>query len=263
MNKRNHISVAIPAFEMNGMGPIYLKESFDILCEQTFKDFDVVVSDESKTDVIKAVCDEYKDRLDIKYFKNPEGKRRFAENTNYAIKMATGKIIKILLLDDFPYGKDALKNIADNFDLEKDGWLVTACEHSTDGKTFYQPFYPKYSEKIYLGKNTISSPSVLSIKNEKPLFFDVNLIWFVDCDYYKRCFDKFGHPKIVNEISVVNRINPNQTTHTVTWEIKDRELMQMLLKYHSPNEAKRMYRIRRMRRKIFMALSKIKKIICS
>ena len=44
--------------------------------------------------------------------------------------------------------------------------MVTASEHSQDGVNFYRPFYPNYNDQIHLGKNTISSPSVLTIKND-------------------------------------------------------------------------------------------------
>ena len=93
--------------------------------------------------------------------------------------------------------------------------MITACEHTKDGSSFIRPFYPKYNRFIQFGYNTISSPSVLTIKNESPLFFDENLLWLVDCDYYKRCYDKFGKPKILNKINIVNRIGAHQITNTV------------------------------------------------
>ncbi len=147
----------------------FLRKNLDILSEQSFKDFDVVVSDQSKADNIRRICAEYNDRLTLDYYHNPTGPYTSAFNTNTAIKRAKGKLVKILFLDDFFFHKDALKDIVDNFDIEKDNWLVTACEHTTDGVTFTRPFYPRYHDKIHLGKNTISSPSVLTIKNEDPL----------------------------------------------------------------------------------------------
>lgn len=208
------ISVCIPVYDMHGLGHIFLKNSLDILRLQTFRDFDVVISDYSEDQVIKNLCQEYQDKLDIKYFKNSDPTGGMSANTNNAIKHATGKIVKILFQDDFLYDQNSLRIVADNFDLQKDYWLVTACEHSKDGKTFFRPFYPKYNPEIYLGNNTISSPSVLSIKNDNPLLFDPNLKWLMDCDYYRRCHDKFGEPKIVNQIASVNRIGEHQISKT-------------------------------------------------
>lgn len=220
-HKKPLISVCIPTYEMRGLGPDFLRQSFDMLVKQTFRDFDVIISDYSVTDVIKKVCDEYAGRLPIHYSKNPDTHygvlERMSANTNNVIRQADGKLIKILFLDDFLYSKDSLKHIADNFDLDKDHWLVTGCIHTKETKNcvhFYDRMYPTYNKLIHLGANTISSPSVLTIKNDHPLFFDTNLTWLMDCDYYKRCFDAFGPPKIVNEISVVNRMGAHQTSNT-------------------------------------------------
>lgn len=211
----SHITVAIPTYEMRGKGVEYLRHSFDILTRQTFRDFDVVISDHSKDDGIKNLCTEFSDRLTINYFRNESGIGSSSANLNNAIRNSTGTLIKILFQDDFLYDEQSLERIANAFDIEKDAWLVTACEHSNDGTTFYRAFFPKYSEDIHLGNNTISSPSVLTIKNEGPLLFDDKLIWLMDCDYYKRCFDAFGLPKIVNDICVVNRTGDHQVSNTL------------------------------------------------
>lgn len=226
------LSVCIPTHEMSGQGHIFLKQSFNILIHQTFKDFDIVISDNAKDDSIKNVCEQYKDKLDIIYVKNPDTEKRMGSNINNAIKNATGNIIKILFLDDFLYDNESLEYTVKNFDLEKDCWLVSACEHTTDGTTFIRPFYPRYNKYIHLGKNTISSPSVLAIKNENPLLFDENLSWLIDCDYYKRCYNSFGKPKVLDTITVVNRMGSHQTTHTTaTLELRYKEYKYILNKY--------------------------------
>lgn len=214
----SHISVAIPTYEMKGLGADYLRHSFSILARQTFRDFDVVVSDHSKDNMIKDLCDEFSDRLTIHYVRNEDGIGSSSANVNNAIRHATGTLIKILFQDDFLYDEKSLERIADAFDVKTDSWLVTACEHSTNGTDFYRPFYPKYNDRIHLGKNTISSPSVLTIKNEGHLMFDERLIWLMDCDYYKRCHQEFGAPKILNEICAVNRVGTHQVSNTLATE---------------------------------------------
>ncbi|MDD2935323.1 MAG: glycosyltransferase [Candidatus Pacebacteria bacterium] len=209
------LSICIPTYEMKGLGSSFLEHSFKILVNQTFKDFDVVISDHSETNEIRDLCDKYKNRLNIKYFKNKEKRGNSSSNINNAIRKADGKLIKILFQDDFLYNKNSLQRIIDSFELEKDNWLVTACIHTNDGINFYRPFYPKYHDKIHLKKNTISSPSVLTIKNQQPLKFDENLLWYMDTDYYKRCYEKFGEPKILNEVNVVNRAGLHQMTHSL------------------------------------------------
>lgn len=210
-----YISVAIPTYEMKDLGATYLKHSFDILCKQTFRDFDIVISDHSQTDAIMHLCEEYKEKLEIHYLRNKNNIGSSSANINNAIKNAKGKLIKILFQDDFLYDEKSLENIVNNFDITKDYWLVTACEHTRDGVYLEREFYPHYNDQIHLGVNTISSPSVLTIKNEQPLFFDEKLIWLMDCDYYKRYYMVHGAPKIVNQICTVNRIGKHQITNTL------------------------------------------------
>jgi hypothetical protein len=217
MKRQPYLSVCIPTYEMRGLGAVFLVHSLNILAKQSFKDFNVVISDYSVDTEIKKVCERFKNTLNIKYVTNDNHQlplnKRMSGNTNNAILHADGKLIKILFLDDFLYDKNSLKKTVESFEYAEDHWLISASEHSSDGKTFNRPYYPKYNDKIYLGKNTISSPSVLTIKNDSPLLFDENLIWLMDCDYYKRCYEKFGAPKILNEITVVNRVGQHQISN--------------------------------------------------
>ncbi len=227
------LSVCIPTYEMHGLGDKFLTQSFDMLKMQTFQDFEVIISDHSKTNIIKMLCDKYADKLDIKYYKNEQKTGSSSANINNAIQKATGKIIKILFQDDFLYNYTALEEIAKNFDLQKDFWLVTPSIQSKDGINFYRPVYPKYNDETILEKNTISSPSVLSIRNDNPILFDENLIWWMDSDYYKRCYQLYGQPKILNEINVVNRVGDHQITNTLISEnLREREYKYILQKFN-------------------------------
>lgn len=226
------ISICIPTYEMKGKGHIFLKESFNILLKQTFKNFNVIISDHSNNSLIENLCKDYKDKLNIKYFKNIKNVGSSSANINNAIKKADGELVKILFQDDFLFKNKSLEEIVNNFDTKKDIWLVTACEHSNDGITFFRPFYPRYNNLIFLGKNTISSPSVLTINNENPILFDEKLIWLMDCDYYKRYYDKYGLPKILNDINVVNRIGSHQVSNSIiNKNIKVIEIIYVIKKF--------------------------------
>lgn len=228
------VSVCIPTYEMRGLGVPYLAQNLDMLARQTFKDFNVIISDHSADNAIKDLCASYADRLEIQYVRNEENRGNSSANVNNAIRHADGRLIKFLFQDDFLYSEKALKETIDAFGPE-DGWLVSACIHTKDGVHFYRPFYPRYTENIHLGRNTISSPSVLTIRNENPLSFDENLMQRMDCDYYKRCYDRFGTPRVLDTITVVNRAGPHQISQTlITPEIADKEYLYLLSKYHLP-----------------------------
>ncbi|MBI3631989.1 MAG: glycosyltransferase family 2 protein [Candidatus Vogelbacteria bacterium] len=227
------ISICIPTYEMYGKGAFFLKRSLGMLTRQTFKDFDVVISDYSKDSEIKDLCEKYKGKLDIHYFKNNNPVVGMSLNVNNAIANATGKLIKILFLDDSLFNENSLTETIRHFDLEKDHWLVTGCTHTKDGKTFFRPHLAKYHNKIHMGQNTIGSPSVLTIKNDKPPLFDTNLKWFMDCDYYKRCFDAYGAPKIVDSINVVIGVGSHQISNTeATKDLRKAEFKYIVKKYN-------------------------------
>lgn len=211
---------------MSGKGKEVLKRSLDMLKTQTFRDFEVVVSDNSKDDEIKNLCanPEYAS-LSINYFKS--SKIGMAQNTNSAIQNAKGEIIKILYMDDYLANENSLKQIVENF---SGYWMVTGCEHD-DGQHRHKPHYPKYNNKIYRGKNTIGSPSVLSIKNKNVMLFDENMTWLLDCDYYKRMYDKYGEPNILNEINVVIGTSKQQITNILSNWTKKKERYYMAKKY--------------------------------
>ncbi|MES3032189.1 MAG: glycosyltransferase [Patescibacteria group bacterium] len=224
--KKITLSICIPTYEMRGEALRVLTRSFDMLKKQTFKDFEVVISDNSEDSIVKNLCEspEY-GSLHINYLRNP--RKGMAPNTNEAIKHAKGEIIKILYMDDFLANENSLKEIAENF---KGQWLVTGCEHY-DGSRRYNLHYPKYNKKIYRGKNTIGSPSVLSIRNDHPLLFDENMTWLLDCDYYKRMHDMYGEPEILNGVNVVIGTGKHQITNILSSWAKKKERYYMAKKY--------------------------------
>lgn len=218
------LSIAIPAYEMKGKGAAFLRHSLDIIKKQTFKDFEVVVSDDSYSDKIQNLCSKYGF---VKYVRNT-GTRGIASNFNNAIKNCSGELIKMLCQDDFLVGKDALQKTIDSFSGH---WLVSACEHSNDGKTFYRPFIPSYRQDIWKGFNTISSPSVVTILNKNPLLFDERLVMLTDCEYYKRIHDTFGMPVFLNDVTVANRTWKGQVSGSLSEEVIRQEVVLLSNQY--------------------------------
>ena len=56
------ISICIPTYEMHGKAKELLKRNFEILLKQTYKKFEVIISDNSEDGVVKNLCEnlEYK-----------------------------------------------------------------------------------------------------------------------------------------------------------------------------------------------------------
>jgi len=226
------VSICIPTYEMNGKGAEYLEFSFNRLFNQTYKSFEVVISDHSQNNTIEDLCKQWEKKLTISYHRNLNKRGISSANINNAIKNANGEIIKVLFQDDFLYDESSLEIQLVHFIGNSNSWLITACCHTKDGFNLFNSLYPKYHDNIHYGENTISSPSVLMFKNDETLEFDENLFWLMDVDYYKRLFDKFGLPSICNYITIVNREHDNQISNTIATDaIKQSELNYIIEKY--------------------------------
>lgn len=185
---RPRLSVCVPTHDIPER-PAFLKRLEVSLGNQTFQDFELVVTEEG----------------------------RMAENTNAAIKKAKGDIIKLLYMDDFLYSPDALKHIAEEF---VGGWAASGCVHTQDGENFYNPHFPKYNEDMVTGVNTIGSPSVVAFENDNPLLFDESLSYMLDCDLYVRLYERYGEPTILPYLDVAMGLGSHQTTNIMPDEEK-------------------------------------------
>jgi hypothetical protein len=233
LENKPFFSIAIPTYGYNGRGSEFLEFSLKIIHNQTFKDFEVIISDHSTDDTILNVVNKWKNKLTLKYQKNENGRGIISPNINNAMTLCEGKWIKILFQDDFLYDEKSLK-IQHNFittsgdDLK---WLMTKFYHSNDGVAFYRLYHPIWNDRIWTGNNTMGCPSGLTLKNENLIFFDEGLNWLMDCDYYQKMFLKYGVPKILNEITVVNRTWGNRLTDTTPQSLKDNEFKMLKERY--------------------------------
>jgi len=208
----NSVSICIPAYEMNGKAKEYLGQLLNSISIQRGISYHVFISDSSiQNDDVKQVSKSY-DFVTI--FDNNGNEKTASSNMNNAILKSTGNIIKIMFADDFFVDDYSL------FDSTKpifDGhlWSVTACCHTRDGKELFRPFFPRYHDDIYLGSNTMSSPSTISMRRDNETLFDENINYLLDVEWYKRMCIKHGKPHINNRINVVNRIHKDSLTSSL------------------------------------------------
>jgi glycosyltransferase involved in cell wall biosynthesis len=232
MSKIPFFSIAIPTYGYDGKGVEFLEHSLKIISEQTFQDFEVIISDHSTDDTIKDIYLKWENILNIKYLRNENGRGIISPNINNAMRNCSGQWIKVLFQDDFLYDKFSLENqnkfIQSTLNLS---WLMTTFYHSNDGFTFYRFFEPVWSSLIWAGHNTMGCPSGLTLKNEDLIFFDEGLNWLMDCDYYHRMFLKYGEPKILKKITAVNRTWGARLTDTTSEELKIKEFNILKEKY--------------------------------
>lgn len=215
---------------MGGDGARYLRHSLDILRRQDFRDFEVVVTDQSDDEPIADLCAEFPD-MNLRHIWTRDLPRQGSANTNAAMDAARGELVKVLFQDDFLNGSDALGQIAAAFQDPAVKWCLTGCAHTFDGHTLTRFHTPHYHQRIVFGKNTVSSPSVLAVRRAVGPRFDENLIWLMDVEYYHRCNAALGAPTLINLPLVVNRLHDGQVSAGVRSDLVRSELRYVRAKY--------------------------------
>jgi glycosyltransferase involved in cell wall biosynthesis len=94
--KLPRLSIGLPVYN----GERYLRFTLDSLVNQTFRDFELIISDNASTDGTKAICQEYAARDPrIRYYRNHENIGA-AKNFNLVFQMARGELFKWAASDD-------------------------------------------------------------------------------------------------------------------------------------------------------------------
>ncbi len=222
------LSIVIPCYEMHGYGAGFLNHSFEIINKQTHKNIEIILPDQSKDDSILNVYNQWKDKLNIKYIDNKKAVKKFSSsNLNFSLPHISpdSKYVKFLFQDDFLNDNTSIYETINEFESFPDSkWLASACCHSRTGYDKFNNMIPYYYDKIYLAEpNSISAPSVLTIRNGYVIPFDENLMWLMDVDYYKQLHILYGDPVILNKITCVNRVWEKQVGQTLSENIKNYE----------------------------------------
>ncbi len=90
------VSIGLPVYN----GEEFLSETLDSILAQTFKDFELIISDNASTDKTQAICQQYaaKDGR-IRYYRNDENIGA-SPNYNRTFELSTGKYFKWVAHDD-------------------------------------------------------------------------------------------------------------------------------------------------------------------
>jgi glycosyltransferase involved in cell wall biosynthesis len=209
------ISIAVPTYEYNDRGVEFLDDLFRTISTQTHKNYEVVISDHSVNDKIKDYCDFNEYNIPIKYYRNPDNIGNGPYNTNKAIELCSGDLIKVMFQDDFFWDDEALEKIKNEIGDRQ--WLVCGTNHTKDdGHNFFWDLYPQWNDRLLYGVNTISSPSVVAFKSDTKVMFDSNLTMLMDCEFYYNMNFVYGQPAYLNDILVSNRLHTEQISSRIT-----------------------------------------------
>lgn len=183
------VSICIPAYNQVK----YLKRTIDSILSQSFTDYEIIITDDSPTQIVYDLVKQYQDSDKIKYYKNPIPLGS-PENWNESIKKASGEFIKIMHHDDwftYDYSLAEFVNLLEqnpNIDFAFSGSFVLF----EDGKNWVHSISNNQFKNlstnplIIFSGNLIGAPSAVIYRKKNPFLFDRNLKWLVDIEFYLR-----------------------------------------------------------------------------
>ncbi len=149
-------SILVPAYET---GEKYLREMIESVLAQTYENFELILADASRTDVVENVVSSYDDTR-IKY-KRMSQNGGISANTNYAMMYATGDYAALLDHDDL-LTPDALYEVARMIGEAKKQDVELLLLYSDEDKcngdatVFFEPNYkPNFNLDLILSNNYI------------------------------------------------------------------------------------------------------------
>jgi len=211
------ISICIPAYKNKS----FLDRLLDSVRIQTFKDFEVILTDDSPDNELEALCREYSHEFPLRYYKNDKPLGTPA-NWNYAISKANGEWIKLMHDDDWfvdekslqHFAVAALRNAQESFIFS--GYIEK--EKAVIKKRYlistFELFLLKRSPLNLFKKNFVGHPSTTLVKNNRQEWYDERIRWVVDFEFYIRCLRKHKFIAIKKKLIYVG-LNEQQVTKKV------------------------------------------------
>jgi glycosyltransferase involved in cell wall biosynthesis len=182
------VSVCIPAY----MQVEFLRKTLHAICEQSFTDYELIISDDSIDNSVQNLLSEFNFGKKLLYFQNKPSLGT-PSNWNYAQSKASGKYIKLVHHDDFFTSQESLakyvKLLDDNPSADfgfsaTEVWSIASDmkrKHECTLEQFEQ--IRNHPDSLFLG-NRIGSPSATIYKNGSKIVYDEAMKWLVDIDYY-------------------------------------------------------------------------------
>ena len=204
MNKP-FISLCIPTYGRSHL----LKKLLDSIKLQTFRDFEILINDNSPDDSVELLIDSYKNDLPVSYVRNQPAVSA-GLNCIKVMQRATADWIKVMHDDDWFASENALQCFADAALQSGKDFIFSACKEVwlDSGRTQEDMLTTKKKQMLddsifslfYL--NVIGHPSVVMHKRDLSLEYDSNFNWVIDIDYYMRYLGKHPGYHYIPEILV-------------------------------------------------------------
>jgi len=181
------VSICIPCYK----NPDSFKRCLESVLQQTYSNFEIIITDDSPTNEIKDLVDLHFKDVRILYQKNVT-QLGSPENWNAGIALAKGEYIKILHHDDWFAQDDALAKFVDKALSTNADFICSNCVNNLPNKKKEHKILDRFKAKwaddtsLILFSNLIGAPSVTFYKRQiqNPVLFDRGTFWFVDILFY-------------------------------------------------------------------------------
>lgn len=183
------ISICIPTYKRADL----FAKLLESIAVQSFKDFEIIITDNSDDDAVEIVAENFKSKLPLQYIKNTPSVTA-AQNCNKAINLAKAPWIKLMHDDDWFASADALQLFADAAKNSGKDFIFCASNHvyldtnkseteKLEGKRL-EMFTESHLALFYL--NLVGHPSVVMHKKDFAILYDEQFNWVQDIDFYLR-----------------------------------------------------------------------------
>lgn len=206
MKKDAKVSVIISVYN----GQKFIDKCFDCLLKQSYKNIEIIISDDGSTDSSPTIIKKYAQKYDfIKYdiHKNVGP----SESRNIAFKNATGEYVTYLDVDDY----------LDYYFIEK---MLVECDNNDiliagyrriyeDGKLDFNYSLSDTLWNRYRRGTVWAKLYKMSFLKKNKIEFPHDRLYGEDIVYTMKCMSKTDNVKIIKYIGYNNLINENSITH--------------------------------------------------
>jgi len=209
------VSICIPAYKK----PEYVVRCIESVLKQTYKQVEIVISDDSPNQDIKLAIESYNSSISIKYYhNNPALKSPI--NWNNALNKATGYFYMLMHQDDWFEVDDAIETYIQTFEAnpQVDFAFCRNTAIEPDGQVLQLQAIPSLLKDMQkhpnhlVRANVIGPPSNTMLRSKVSVRYDEAYIWLVDVDYYVQLLEAGHGYKYLNAHLVSIGLHEDQTT---------------------------------------------------
>lgn len=217
----------------------YLRETLRSIQEQSFDDYELIISDDSPDDSVIRLIEMFNFGNRLCYHRNPVALGS-PENWNEAVRQAKGRYIKLLHHDDRLAHSDALSAFVRMLDDHPEAdfaFGASLVENVVRGKSsIHRPTDEQLTrlsdapEELFYG-NIIGAPSATIYRNFLDVEYDQHMKWLVDIDFYIRILQK--NPRFVfsPDVLVVTTSGANHQITKTSENNAEVEILEYLMLY--------------------------------